>query len=131
MSKRQSHKGGKPARKAAQKPKRAVQKKVREAAGGSPRSGEKSPMPKRPVEPPVGGDKMLTWNDLKEHIEGMDEDQLLELVEAVISGKERAFLVEDVRRRVGEAPVIELVSDDIGLDEDEPEPKEDDFAEDR
>jgi hypothetical protein len=112
MSKSQSHKGGKPVRKPAQKPKGAVQKKVQKAAGGSPRTDEKSSMPKRPVEPPVGGDRMLTWNDLKEHIESMDEDQLLELVEAVISGKERAFLVEDVRKRVGEAPVIELVSDD-------------------
>ena len=119
MSKRQPHKGGKPARGAAQKPKRAVQKKVQEAAGGSPSVPEKAPRPARPACVTVG-EQMLTWGDLKEHIEGMDEERLLEPVSAVLAGDDRKLLVEDVRCRGGEGPTLELVTDDEGEDDAEP-----------
>jgi len=98
----------------------AASKERPAAAGGKPVVVEKVSARERRPAPLARDEKMLTWGDLKEHIDGMEDEELLGPVEAVLSGDDRKLIVEDVRGRGGEAPVLELVSDDAGpLDDDE------------
>jgi hypothetical protein len=63
----------------------------------------------KPIKTREPVDKHVTWGDLKEFIEALDDSLLSEPVEAILRSGKRNFLVEEVQNH-GE-PVLVLMSD--------------------